>query len=124
MFISISIIFLSKFNFKIVNNLKIINEIVYRSSFVVSVPENFVLNSYEKIVEYSSFYKNTKKRNRIKEFKIKRNLNEIIKFENKEFKNLIEDFTFTTDKILAKVIVDHNSPFLKTIIINKGSKDN
>ena len=27
-------------------------------------------------------------------------------------------------KVLAKVIVDHDSPFLKTLIINKGSKDN
>ena len=26
--------------------------------------------------------------------------------------------------LLAKIIVDHNSPFLKSIIINKGSKDN
>ena len=41
----------------------------------------------------------------------------------KNLKNLIEDFTLTTSKILAKVIVDHNSPFLKTIIINKGSRD-
>ena len=30
----------------------------------------------------------------------------------------------TSDKILAKIIVDHESPFLKSIIINKGSKDN
>ena len=30
----------------------------------------------------------------------------------------------SSNKILAKVIVDHDSPFLKTIIINKGSKDN
>jgi rod shape-determining protein MreC len=29
-----------------------------------------------------------------------------------------------SDKILAKIIVDHESPFLKSIIINKGSKDN
>ena len=26
--------------------------------------------------------------------------------------------------LLAKIIVDHDSPFLKSIIINKGSKDN
>ena len=72
LFISISII-LSNFNFKIVNNLRsIINEIVYRSSFIISVPENFVLNSYEKIVEYSSFYRQYKlNETEIKKFKIK-----------------------------------------------------
>ena len=30
----------------------------------------------------------------------------------------------SSNKVLAKIIVDHNSPFLKSIIINKGSKDN
>ena len=29
----------------------------------------------------------------------------------------------TKDKILAKVIVDHQSPFLRTVIINKGTRD-
>ena len=77
LFISISIIFLSNFNFKIVNNLRsIINEIVYRSSFIISVPENFVLNSYEKIVEYSSFYRQYKlNETEIKNLKSKEVLN-------------------------------------------------
>ena len=124
-FVSILIIFLSSLNLKIINNLRnIINEIVYRSSFIISVPENFVFNSYEDIIEYSSFYSEYKlNKAEITNLKSKEILNEIIISENKELKNLIEDFTFTTSKILAKVIVDHDSPFLKTIIINKGSKD-
>ena len=123
--VSILIIFLSSLNFKIINNLRnIINEIVYRSSFIVSVPENFIINSYDKIIEYSTFYNEfTINKEEIKNFKSKEILNEIIISENKELKNLIDDFTLTTSKILAKVIVDHNSPFLKTIIINKGSQD-
>ena len=39
-------------------------------------------------------------------------------------KELINDYVSSSDKILAKIIVDHDSPFLKSIIINKGSKDN
>ena len=58
-FLSIFIILLSSFNFKIINNLRsIINEMVFRSSFIVSIPENFILNSYVKILEYSTFYNN------------------------------------------------------------------
>ena len=38
-------------------------------------------------------------------------------------KELINDYVYSSNKILAKIIVDHNSPFLKSIIINKGSKD-
>ncbi len=123
--VSILIIFLSSFNFKIINTFRgFINEVVYRSSFIVSVPENFIVKSYEKIIEYSSFYNEYKlNKEEIRDFKSKEILNEIIISENKELKNLIDDYTLTTSKILAKVIVDHNSPFLKTIIINKGSQD-
>ena len=125
LFVSILIIFLSNLNFKIINNLRsIINEIVYRSSFIVSIPENFIISSYNKTLDYSTFYNEyITYKEEIKNFKSEETLNEIIIAENKELKNLIEDFTLTTSKILAKVIVDHNSPFLKTIIINKGSQD-
>ena len=125
LFVSGLIIFLSSFNFKVINNLRsIINEIVYRSSFIVSVPENFIVNSYVKVIEYSNFYKEFKlNKAELKNFRSKDVLNEIIISENKELKNLIEDFTLTTSKILAKVIVDHDSPFLRTIVINKGSSD-
>ena len=124
-FLSVFIIFLSNFNFKIINDIRsFFNEIVYRSSFIVSVPENLITNSYIKISEYSNFYIDYKvNKKELDSLKSKEVLNEIIISENKELKNLIEDFTFTSSKILAKVIVDHNSPFLKTIIINKGSLD-
>ena len=51
-------------------------------------------------------------------------MSDLIKSENEELKNLIDGYSFSKNKILAKVIVDHDSPFLKTIIINKGSKEN
>jgi rod shape-determining protein MreC len=125
LFISILIIILSSLNFKIIKDLKsIISEAVYRTSFIVSVPENFLINSYLKVAEYSNFYEDYKKnKEELKNFQSKEILNEIIISENDELKKLIEDFTFTRNKILAKVIVDHNSPFSKTLIINKGSKD-
>jgi rod shape-determining protein MreC len=125
LFISILIIILSSLNFKIIKDLKsIISEAVYRTSFIVSVPENFLINSYLKVAEYSNFYEDYKKnKEELKNFQSKEILNEIIISENDELKKLIEDFTFTRNKILAKVIIDHDSPFLKTLIINKGSKD-
>ena len=125
LFVSILIIVSSNLNFKIIKDLKsIINEAVYRSSFIVSVPENLIKNYYLKINEYSNFYEEyVRIKEESKNFETKEILNEIIISENEELKKLIEDFTFTKNKILAKVIVDHDSPFSKTIIINKGSKD-
>ena len=124
-FISIFIIILSGINSTPVKKLKIfINEIVYRSSFIVSIPENFIINSYYGIKEYSSFYKDySSNKNELENLKSKEISSEIIISENKELKNLIEDYTLSSNKILAKVIVDHMSPFLRTIIINKGSSE-
>ena len=125
-FLSIFIILLSSLDFKVVRYLKIaINEVVYRSSFVISIPENLIKNSYLEIADYSTFFNNYKKDK--KELSVLRSNNissAIIQFENKELKELINDYISSSDKVLAKIIVDHDSPFLKSIIINKGSKDN
>ena len=125
-FISIFIILLSSLDFKAVRYLKIgISEIVYRSSFVVSIPENFIKNTFIDVTEYTTFY-NRYKKNESELETLKSNYvsSEIIQYENKELKELINDYVSSSDKVLAKIIVDHNSPFLKSIIINKGSKDN
>ncbi|MFL2901564.1 MAG: rod shape-determining protein MreC [Candidatus Pelagibacter sp.] len=123
--ISIFIVFLSSLNFTIVNKTKIfINEIVYRSSFIVSIPENLIKKSYLGIREYSNFYKDYNTNiEELENLKSKEISSKIIISENKELKNLIEDYTLSSNKILAKVIVDHGSPFLRTIIINKGSSE-
>ena len=55
--ISIFIILLSSLELKAVRYLKAgLSELVYRSSFLVSIPENFVKNSVINIIEYSTFF--------------------------------------------------------------------
>tara|TARA_B100000780_G_scaffold278231_1_gene251089 strand:- start:3923 stop:5146 length:1224 start_codon:yes stop_codon:yes gene_type:complete len=124
-FLSILIIILSGINFKPINKIKIlINEIVYRSSFIVSIPENLIVNSYFGIKRYSNFFKDYKdNKKELENLKSKNISSKIIISENDELKNLIEDYTLSTNKILAKVIVDHKSSFLRSIIINKGSSE-
>ena len=125
-FLSILIIVLSNLEIKLVRQTRnVINEIIYRSSFIISYPENFILKSINEIIDYSSFYEEHKENvNEIENLKSEKISNKIIRSENEELKALIEDYILSSDKILAKVIVDHNSPFLKSLIINKGSKDN
>ena len=124
--ISVLIIFLSSLDFRIIRYLKIgINELVYRSSFVVSIPENFVKNAFYEVSDYTTYFKEFKKnKNELSQLKSKNISSEITQYENKELKELINDYVSSSDKLLAKIIVDHDSPFLKSIIINKGSKDN
>ena len=124
--VSVFVIILSSLDFKVVRYLKIgINEVVYRSSFIVSIPENFLKNTFIGISDYSSFYNDYRNnREELNDLKSKDISNEIIKFENTELKELINNYVSSSDKILAKIIVDHQSPYLRSIIINKGSKDN
>ena len=124
--ISIFIILLSNLDFKVIRYLKLaINEVVYRSSFVVSIPENFAKNTFKEISDYTTFFNDYKKNKKeLSNLKSDNISSDIIQYENKELKKLINEYVLSSDKILAKIIVDQDSPFLKSIIINKGSRDN
>ena len=123
--ISIIILIFEKYNFKAINLLKTsLKEIVYRSTFIVSVPENLVKNAYKLSLEHINLYEDYKKLNlEYKKLKAE-NLNiEFIKSENKILKSKIEDIKDQKYEVLAKVIIDKQSPFLKSLIVNRGSKD-
>ena len=124
-FLSVIIIILGSFNFKAVQYFKIgINEIVYRSSFIISIPENYFKNLSVKLEEHLSLYDQFKKnQTELKNLKEKKLNNEFLILENKKLRELINE-TLQSEDLYAKVLVDQNSPYLKSIILNKGSKDN
>ena len=123
--ISIIILIFEKYNFKAINLLKTsLKEIIYRSTFIVSVPENLVKNAYKLSLKHINLYEDYKKLSLdYKKLKAE-NLNiEFIKSENKILKSKIEDIKDQKYEVLAKVIIDKQSPFLKSLIVNRGSKD-
>jgi len=121
---SLLILILGAFNFKPVNYLKLaIKEIAYRSTFIVSVPENFIKENYQITQKHINLYNvNEKNELELKDLKAKDLLNNFIVLENQRLKLIVEDYLAESDKMYAKVLSDKNSPFLKSIIINKGSK--
>ena len=125
-FFSIGLIFLSKINFTAINYLKIsLNEIVYRSSFIVSIPEKKIQDLTNVIQNHYSVYKDyneTKKK--LIQLKAEKIENNFLVEENKRLKLLIDEYVFNSDDVFAKVLLDKKSPFLRSIIVNKGSKDN
>ena len=123
--LTITILTLGKFNFKAVDYLKIsLKEVAYRSSFIVSIPENLVKNFYEKTKDHFSVYnENIQLKKDLKEQTSKNYNIEFILAENERLKKTIDDLDYFSDEILAKVLIDKQSPFLKSIILNKGSKD-
>jgi rod shape-determining protein MreC len=125
-FFSIIFLIFSSLNFKAVDYLKIaINEIVYRSSFIVSGPENFIKNNYIIVQNHFDLY-NTNKKNELEIEKLQSAdvSKKIIEFENIRLKEIINDYFVNDNEIVAKVLMDKKSPFLRSIAINKGSKDN
>ena len=123
---SIFIIVLGKYNFKGLNFLKLsIKEIVYRTTFIVSVPENFVISSYQSIHDHFSLYSNYENLKKDYESLKATKLNtDFLKSENEALKSKINDVSTQSSELLAKVIIDKKSPFLRSVIVNRGSKDN
>ena len=125
-FFSIFIIVLGKYNFKGINFLKLsLKELVYRTTFIVSVPENFVISSYQTIRDHFylySTYENLKKD--YESLKATKLNTDFLKSENEALKSKINDVSIQSSELLAKVIIDKKSPFLRSVIVNRGSKDN
>ena len=124
-FFSIALIALSRFNFPAINYLKIsLNEIIYRASFVVSIPEQQIQNASIALNKHFKLYKDleiTKKK--IKQLEYEKYNSNYLTSENKRLRKLIDEYIIKSDELVAKVLLDKNSPFLKSIIVNKGSKD-
>ena len=124
-FLTFIILVSEKFNFKPIDYLKIsLREVAYRSTFIVSVPENFVKKSYVTIVNHFNVYDENKLLKEKLDFELSKNYNfEYILEENKRLKSTIEETNILTSEIIGKVLVDKKSPFLRSVIINRGSKD-
>ena len=123
--LSIVVLFLNNINFKPLSFLEIgIKEIIYRSSYIVSKPENYINKLILKFNEHKNLYKNyTITKSELKKLKAEQITDKFLKLENKKLRNLIDE-NINSNEILAKVLIDRESPFLKSIILNKGTKDN
>ena len=124
--LSIILLTLGRFNFQAINYLKIsIKEIVYRSSFIVSAPENYIKSTYFKIQDHFNLYNEYSEiKSELKNLKSQKTLNEFVINENERLKKIVDDYVISSDEIIAKILIDKDSPFLKSLIVNKGSKDN
>ncbi len=123
--LSIVIIILSNFNFKSIRVVKLgINEVIYRSSFISSIPENKIKEIISELKSHINLHENHQKElikiENVEEIKV---LNNILIAENKRLRELIDE-SINSEEIFARVIIDRESPYLKSIVLNRGSKDN
>ena len=125
-FFSIIFLILGSFNFKVVDLVKIsIKEIVYRSSFIVSGPEKIIQKSLNNISSHFNYYDDYQKtKYRLGQFESKDLSNQILILENIKYKQLVDDYFIKDNEIFTKVLIDKSSPFLRSVVLNKGSKNN
>ena len=124
-FLTFLILITEKFNFKPIDYLKIsLREVAYRSTFIVSIPENFIKKTYVSAKNHFKVYEENKQLKEKLELETSKNYNsEYILEENKRLRSTIEETNNQTSEIIGKVLVDKKSPFLRSVIVNRGSKD-
>ena len=125
-FLALVIFFLDVYGIKFTKPVRgLINDVVYRVTYLASTPTRFFPQVNEGL---SSFFnvkaENERLKAEIEKYKSLELNVEFLTDENKNLQKILETEYFNknlSNIVLAKVLVDKNSPFLKSIIINKGT---
>ncbi len=122
---SILLIFLSNLNFIGIKYVKIgVNEATYRLSAIISYPEKKLNESFIFLSEYFNVYKeNQNLKEKVDKLNAEKLSYTFLENENKKLKEIVGENTNSSDLIISKVLIDKDGKFLKSIILNKGSKD-
>ena len=125
--VAMVIFFLDVYGFTVVKTARsFINDVVYRVTYLASAPTRLFPGVNKGIASHFNLKKENEELKKVIERYKAIDLNlEYISNENKNLKKILntENVDSVSNIVLAKVLVDRNSPFLKSIIINKGSKE-
>ena len=125
-FLALIIFFLDIYGTKFTSPIRsFLNDVVYRVSYLSSTPTRFFPKATSNI---SSFFNVREENKRLKEtiekYKSLELNVEYLSNQNQDLQKILETEYLNQNLnniVLAKVLVDKNSPFLKSIIINKGT---
>ena len=103
----------------------VINDVIFRITYIASSPSRLMPSLGKGIVGHLTLKEENEKLREVLENYKSLDLNlEYLTNENKNLRKVLnaENIINAKDIVLAKVLVDRNSPFLKSIIINKGTQ--
>ena len=125
--ISIFLIFVETIETKPLNYFRsAIKDAIYRGSEVVSFPTRSLSNSINLIGDHINLYtnyKNLKQENHLLKDQISRN--DFLNLENTQLRKLIdEQMSSYSNLVSSRVMIDKQSPYLNSFIINSGSNKN
>ena len=125
--LSIILIYIETIEVKPLNYLRSsIKDIIYRGALVASVPSKGFGNLTDTVKKHVNLYSNY---NQLKEEndKLKNNISkaDFLELENTQLRKLIEEqVTSSSNLVSARVMLDKQSPYLNSFIINIGSNKN
>ncbi len=122
---SIVLIFLSNLNFVGIKYIKVgVNEATYRLSAIISYPEKKINQTFSFLSEYLNVYNENQNLKNIIDKLNSEKLNYIfLENENKRLKEIVGEDPNISEGIVSRVLIDKDGKFLKSIILNKGSKN-
>ena len=123
--LAIIIFLLDTYQFKAINFTKIIiNDGIYRLTNISTAPFKLLPKLNDKIKETAFAMKeNEVLKAELENLKNKEFQVEFLKNQNDSLRKILEsDVKIKGKSIIAKVLLDKDSPFLKSIVINRGSK--
>ena len=123
--IALIIFLLDTHQFKFVKFTRtLINDGIYRLTNISTAPFKLLPSINTKIEEtFFAMNENKELKVRLEELKNKEFQVEFLKNQNDSLRRILEsDVKIKGKSILAKVLLDKDSPFLKSIVINRGSK--
>tara|TARA_B100001564_G_scaffold280078_1_gene242382 strand:- start:730 stop:1584 length:855 start_codon:yes stop_codon:yes gene_type:complete len=123
--LSLIVFFLDNYPSKFMDRARsIFNDGIYRVSSVATSPINlisFLNSSFKKHV--FTLNENKVLKEKLAELESQKFQNQFLLTENKNLKEIIETQTEKNySTVISKIILDKDSPFLKSVIINKGSR--
>ncbi len=125
-FLALIIFFLDVYGIKFTKPIRgFINDVIYRVTYLASTPTRFFPSVTKDLTSYLNVRKeNEKLKEEIEKYKSLELNVEYLANQNKDLQKILETEYLNQNLnniVLAKVLVDKNSPFLKSIIINKGT---
>ena len=124
-FIASIIFFLDVYGFGFMKPIRsIINDGIYRVSLVASSPSRFIPQATGSITSLINIKSENEKLKKALEVYRQKELSvEYLTNQNRNLKKFLEsdDTVFKKNIIISKVLIDKSSPYLKSIIINRGS---
>jgi len=123
--ISVLVLSLEYFKTGPINKFRSISkDLIFKGSFFISEPFVYIKKNYYNFKDHLKMY------DEYIELKNKKysvdsliNENKFYKSENERLKKLIDEKTINSNELLlSKILLDQQSPYLKSVIINKGFK--